>query len=84
MTTPEPTSPTPKSTLVPIGILFIVVGFLGRQPLAKAAASMQPGGLREILLLIATDGLTLLFFVGLTCALLGWLRNRRPKRPPQG
>lgn len=81
MTTPAPESSTPKkSKLVPIGILFIVVGLLGRQPLAGAVASMQPSSLRSILYIIATDGLTLLFVAGVTCALLGWLRNRKARR----
>jgi hypothetical protein len=76
----EPSSPIPKSKLLPIGILFMIVGFLGRAPLAKIVMAMQPGALRGFLLLIATDGLILCFFAGVTCALLGWLRNRRADR----
>jgi len=79
MTPPEPTSPTPKSKLVPIGILFIVLGLFGRQPLASAVVAMQPSSLRGILFVIATDGLTILFVAGVICALLGWMRNRRAK-----
>jgi hypothetical protein len=81
MTTP--TSPTLKSKLVPVGLLFIVVGLFGRQPLAKAVAAMEPSSLRGILYVIATDGLTLLFFVGVICALIGWLRNRKAQRAPK-
>jgi hypothetical protein len=71
---------TPKSKLPPIGILLMVVGLLGRQPLAKAALAMQPGAFQRVLLLAATDGLILCFFAGVICALLGWLRNRREQR----
>jgi hypothetical protein len=49
MTTPTAELPTPKSKLLPIGILFIVVGLLGRQPLAKAVVAMQPSLLRGVL-----------------------------------
>jgi len=66
-----------KSKLLPIGILLMVVGLLGRPSLIKAASAMHPGPLQRVLLLIATDGLILFFFAGVTCALLGWLRNRR-------
>ena len=83
MTTPTSETPTPKSKLVPIGILFIVLGLFGRQPLASAVAGMQPSSLRGILYILATDGLTLLFVAGVTCALLGWLRNRKAKRDEQ-
>ena len=69
-----------KSKLLPIGVLLMVVGLLGRPPLASAVASMQPGTLRGILFPIATDGLSLCFFAGVTCALLGWLRNRKAMR----
>jgi len=79
MTTPTPEAPTPKSKLVPIGILFIVLGLFGRQPTASAVVAMQPSPLRGILFVIATDGLTLLFVAGVTCALIGWMRNRRAK-----
>jgi hypothetical protein len=58
----------------------MVVGLLGRPPLVKAVLPIQPGTLRQVLLLVATDGLTLCFFAGVTCALLGWLRNRREQR----
>jgi hypothetical protein len=71
---------TPKSKLLPTGILLMVVGLLGRQPLAKAALAIQPGGFQRVLLLVATDGLILCLFAGVICALLGWLRNRREQR----
>jgi hypothetical protein len=80
MTTPTPEPSTPKSKLMPIGILFIVVSVLGRQPLANAVAAMQPSLLRRILYVAATDGLTLLFAAGVTCALIGWSRNRKARR----
>jgi hypothetical protein len=75
-----PQSPTAKSKLLPTGILLMVVGLLGRAPLVKAALAIEPGTLRRVLLLVATDGLILCFFAGVTFALLGWLRNRREQR----
>ena len=75
-----PTSQISKSKLLPIGVLLMVVGLLGRTPLTSAVASMQPSTLRGVLFLIATDGLSLCFFAGVTCALLGWLRNRKAQR----
>ena len=74
-----PVSPKPKSKLLPIGILFAVVGFLGRPALIQVVAAMQPSYLRGILGVIATDGFTLLFVAGLVCALLGWMRNGKAK-----
>jgi hypothetical protein len=84
MTTPARELPIPKSKLVPIGSLFIIIGLFGRQPFASAVAAMQPGSLRRILYVVATDGLTLLFAAGVTCALIGWLRNRKARRAIQG
>jgi hypothetical protein len=81
MTTPA--SPNTKSKLLPIGILFMVVGLLGRPGLIQVVATMQPSNLRGILFVIATDGCTLLFMAGLVCALLGWMRNNRSKNPPE-
>ena len=78
-----PTSPTPKSKLLPIGILFAVIGMLGKPALIQIVEAMQPSSLRGILYLMATDGLTLLFIAGLTCAFLGWMRNGRAKQPPK-
>jgi hypothetical protein len=75
-----PTSMIPKSKLLPVGVLLMVVGLLGRNPMAAAVMQMQPSELRGILFVFATDGLSLCFFAGLTCALLGWLRNRRAQR----
>ena len=75
-----PTSTIQKSQLLPLGILLMVVGLLGRNPMAAAVMSMQPSELRGILFVLATDGLSLCFFAGLICALLGWLRNRRAQR----
>jgi hypothetical protein len=75
-----PTSTIPKSKLLPIGILLMVVGLFGRNPMTAAVMSMQPIELRGILFVLATDGLSLCFFAGLICALLGWLRNRRAQR----
>jgi hypothetical protein len=72
-------APMPKSKLLPIGILLMVVGLLGRPSLVKAVVAMQPCALRTVLFLIATDGLILCFFAGLTCFLLGWFKNRRAK-----
>ena len=48
--------------------------------MAAAVMSMQPSELRGILFVLATDGLSLCFFAGLICALIGWLRNRRAQR----
>ena len=84
MTTPAPATPPPKSKLVPIGILFGIVGLFGREPFSKAVAAMQPGTLRTILLVIATDGLAILFVAGLTCILIGCLRNKRARRLKKG
>jgi hypothetical protein len=75
-----PTSTIQKSQLLPLGILLMVVGLLGRNPMAAAVMSMQPSELRGILFVLATDGLSLCFFAGLICALIGWLRNRRAQR----
>jgi hypothetical protein len=75
-----PTSTIPKSKLLPVGILLMVVGLLGRNPMTAAVMAMQPSELRGILLVLATDGLSLCFFAGLICALLGWLRNRCAQR----
>ena len=76
----KPTSTIPKSKLLPIGILLMVVGLFGRNPMTAAVMSMQPSELRGILFVLATDGLSLCFFAGLICALIGWLRNRRAQR----
>ena len=67
-----------------MGILLMVVGLLGRPPLVNAVMAMHPNALREVLFVIATDGLILFFFAGVTCALLGWLRNRRGHRFAKG
>jgi len=75
-----PTSTIQKSKLLPAGILLMVVGLLGRNPITAAVMSMQPSELRGILFVLATDGLTLCFFAGLICALIGWLRNKRAQR----
>jgi len=77
---PAPASLTPKSELVPIGVLLMFVGLVGRYSLAKAFAVIQPSTLREVLYLIATDGLSM---AGAACALIGWLRDRRTQRPPE-
>jgi hypothetical protein len=83
MTTPTPQSSTPKSKLVSIGILFIILGLLGPLPLGYAVSGMQPSSLRSILHIVTTDGLTLLFVAGLACTLIGWLRNRKARRDSQ-
>jgi hypothetical protein len=78
MSTPAPK--IAKSKLLPVGILLMVFGLLGRNPIAAAVMSMQPSELRGVLFLLATDGLSLCFFAGLICALLGWFRNKRAQR----
>ncbi len=65
-----------KSKLVPIGIVLMVVGKIGPRPIWNAAESMSDNGLKSILFLL-TDAFRLAFFIGLTCLIIGLLRNRR-------
>jgi hypothetical protein len=68
-----------KSKLVPIGIILILLGlFLPRQ-LANIAQPMDASAIRSILF-ISTDLFRLCFFVGLICAIIGALRNRKLKK----
>ena len=46
-----------------MGILLMVVGLLGRPPLVNAVMAMHPNALREVLFVIATDGLILFFLL---------------------
>ncbi|MDB6025204.1 MAG: hypothetical protein JWM68_1427 [Verrucomicrobiales bacterium] len=77
---PQPVVEISKSKLLPIGVLLMLFGIMGRAPLVKAVSGMEQSGLRNILLLVAGDGLAILGLAGITCTLLGWLRNRNSQR----
>jgi len=70
-----------KSILVPLGVFLILLGLVAPLPLAPAAQSMPPGTLRSVSLL-AINLFRLGFFVGVGCAIIGALRNRKLKLEP--
>ena len=70
-----------KSILVPLGVLLILLGLVVPLPLAPAAQSMQPSTLRSVSFL-AINLFRLCFFVGVGCAIIGALRNRKLKQAP--
>lgn len=68
-----------KSKLVKIGGILILIGlFLPRQ-IDNIAQSMDKG-LLMVALFLFTDLFRLCFFVGVTCSIIGLLRNRKMKR----
>ena len=67
-----------KSQLVPAGLIFIVLAVVGAGPIAQNARGLEPGTLRGVLL-ITSDLVRLLFFVGIGCLIIGALRNRKAK-----
>lgn len=71
---PIPQKPK-KSQMRDIGILLIVLGFLGPIVVAKLAQAQPPGASRAVYA-VATDILVLGLFVGLILALIGSRRNR--------
>jgi hypothetical protein len=77
---PSPIKTAPKkSNLVPVGVLLILLGIMVPRPLTHAAQSMEIGTLRSVSF-IATDLFRLCFFVGIVCAIVGSLRNRKLKK----
>ena len=74
----SPASPKSGSRLIPVGILFILVGLFVPIPLDNAATTMNPGSLRAISF-IATDLFRLCFFFGIGTVIIGFVRNRKRK-----
>jgi hypothetical protein len=68
-----------RSQLVSVGGVLVALAFLVPRPLHAAAAEMAPGVLRSAAS-IATDVFRAGFFVGIGCAVIGALRNRRWRR----
>ncbi len=72
----QPSEP-PTSQLWPIGWGLIVAGLFGPGVTDRILASATEGSLLRLFLLLATDLVRLLFFIGLTFVIIGGLRNRR-------
>ncbi len=69
------------SKLVPVGQVLVLVS-LGSSFVWRIAQRLEEGTLRG-LAFIFTDLLRLAFFVGVTCWIIGALRNRRWKKEAQ-
>jgi hypothetical protein len=67
-----------KSVLVPAGVLLILLGITA-VPLAQTAESIPPGAAHSVAVVVI-NLFRVGFFVGLVCAFIGVLRNRKLKR----
>ena len=70
-------SEPPTSQLWPIGWGLIVAGLFGPSLTDRLLAAVADGSVARVFLLLVTDLVRLLFFVGLTFVIIGGLRNRR-------
>ena len=70
-------SEPPTSRLWPIGWALIAAGLFGPSITDRILAATAEGSLLRLFLLVGTDLVRLLFFIGLTFVIIGGLRNRR-------
>ena len=68
-----------KSKLVPVGIVLILLGMFLPKAISNITQLMDTSTLKSIML-ISTDLFRLCFFIGVICAIIGGLRNRKMKK----